>query len=321
MTAYVFRRLFGLVAVLFGVSVLVFLTMHLRPGDPALIMLGPHATAESLARLRAEMGLDLPLPVQYWRWISNVLQGDWGRSIQLKHEVWPLLVQRFQNTALLTLFGVVLAVSFGVPAGIVSAVRQYSWVDRLAMVGMMVGFSIPVFWLGLMLQLYFGQKLGWLPLSGVQTPGSDPSWGDFLLHAILPAVTLAAGPGAVIARMTRSAMLEVVRQDFVRTAHAKGLPDRRVVYKHALKNALIPVMTVIGMQVGYLLGGEILLEMVFSWPGLGLLMVNGILAQDFPVVQGAILVVASIYVVINLFVDLLYAKLDPRITYGVGGAA
>lgn len=314
MLTYTLRRLLGLAAVLFGVSLAVFLIMHLRPGDPALIMLGPHATDESLARLRHEMGLDLPLYVQYGRWLGNLLRGDWGRSIQLKREILPLLLQRFQATAWLTLFGSLLAVVLGVSAGVFSSTRQYSLLDRSSMVGMLVGFSIPVFWLGLLLQLLLGQRLGWLPISGMQSPGSA-SWGDFFLHAIMPAVAVASGPGAVIARMTRSSMLDVVRQDYIRTARAKGVMERWVTYKHALKNAMIPVVTVVGLQVGYLLGGEMLVEMVFNWPGIGLLMVNGILAQDFPLVQGAILIVASSYALVNLTVDLLYAYLDPRIRY------
>lgn len=321
MALYVVRRLLAMVLVLVGISILVFLTLHLRPGDPALIMLGPHATDEALAQLRHQMGLDLPLPSQYLRWAEGLVQGDWGRSIQLKTSVLPLLADRWVNTAWLTMFGIVLAVVLGVPAGVVSATRQYSIFDRVSMVGVLVGFSIPVFWLGLLVQLWFGLRLGWFPIAGIQTAGQAQTWGDFLRHAVLPSITLAAGPGAVIARMTRSAMLDVVNQDFIRTARAKGLPPRAVTLRHALKNALIPVVTVIGMQVGYLLGGEILLEIVFGWPGLGLLMINGILAQDFPVIQGAILFVASSYVLVNLAVDLLYAVLDPRISYDEAEAA
>lgn len=313
MARYVVRRLLGLVVVLFGVSLLVFLIMHLRPGDPALIMLGPRATEESLTRLRHDMGLDLPLYVQYVRWLGSILHGDLGRSIQLKRAIGPLLALRFQATAWLTVVGAFLAVGLGVPAGIFSATRQYSLLDRSSMVGILVGFSVPVFWFGLLLQLSLGQGLG-LPISGMHSPG-DTSLGDMLLHAIMPAIALAVGPGAVIARMTRSSMLEVIRQDYIRTAKAKGLAAKVVTYKHALKNALIPVVTVVGMQVGYLLSGEILVETVFNWPGVGLLMVNGILAQDFPLVQGSILLVASTYVLVNLSVDVLYAYLDPRIRY------
>lgn len=306
--------------VLLGVSVLVFLTLHLRPGDPALIMLGPHATDEALAELRHQMGLDLPLPTQFARWLAGLLHGDWGRSIQLKTPVLPLVLERWANSAWLAVFGTAIAVVAGVPVGLVSAVRRRSLLDRAAMVAVLVGFSVPVFWLGLLLQLAFGLHLGWFPVAGMKEPGEPATWAGFLRHAALPAVTLAAGPGAVIARMTRSAMLEALAEDYVRTARAKGVPPAGVVLRHALKNALIPVVTIVGMQVGYLLSGEILLEIVFGWPGLGLLMINGILAQDFPVVQGAILLVAASYVLVNLAVDLAYAALDPRISYGAGPA-
>jgi peptide/nickel transport system permease protein len=304
----------ALFPVLVGVTVLVFAIMQLAPGDPALIMLGPRATAESLQQIREELGLNLPLHVQYLRWLGKVATGDWGRSIQLRREVLPLLVQRFQATALLAVGATLLAVLVGVPVGIVSSTRQYSLLDRCSMVGALVGFSLPVFWLGIVLQILFGLYLKILPVSGMYSPGSQ-SLGEALVHAVLPCLALATGPGAVVARMTRSSMLEVIRQDFIRTARAKGVGERAVIYRHALRNALIPVVTVVGMQVGYLLGGEILVETVFSWPGLGLLMVNGILARDFPLVQGAILVIATCYVVVNLVVDLTYALLDPRIQY------
>jgi ABC-type dipeptide/oligopeptide/nickel transport system permease component len=299
---------------LLGVTLLVFLVMQLAPGDPAQIMLGPKATETSLAQLRRELGLDQPLHVQYGRWLGRVVQGDWGRSIQLRREVLPFIVERFRNSAYLMLLAVLLACSVGVPAGILSAIRQYSLGDRAAMILVLMGFSTPVFWLGIILQILFGLKLGLLPVSGMQSPGQS-GLGDLLLHLILPAVTLATGAAAIIARMTRSSMLEVIRQDYIRTAKAKGLAERVTTIRHALKNALIPVVTIIGLQIGYLLGGDILIEMVFSYPGIGLAMVNGILARDFPLVQGAILLVASSYVLVNLLVDVLYAYLDPRIRY------
>src|SRR5688572_7992652 len=289
--------------------------MQLAPGDPAQIMLGPKATETSLTQLRHELGLDQPLHVQYGRWLGRVLQGDWGRSIQLRREVLPFILERFRNSAYLMLLAVLLACSVGVPAGIISAIRQYSLGDRAVMVLVLMGFSIPVFWLGIILQILFGLKLGLLPVSGMQSPGQS-GLADLLLHLILPAVTLAIGAAAIIARMTRSSMLEVIRQDYVRTARAKGLSERLTTMRHALKNALIPVVTIIGLQVGYLLGGDILIEIVFSYPGIGLAMVTGILARDFPLVQGAILLVASSYVLVNLGVDILYAYLDPRIHYG-----
>lgn len=315
MTRYVTQRVLSLIPVLIGVTLLVFLVMQLAPGDPAQIMLGPKATETSLAQLRHELGLDQPIYVQYGRWLSRVVQGDWGRSIQLKREVLPFILERFRNSAYLMILAVLLACSVGIPAGIISAIRQYSLGDRLAMVLVLVGFSIPIFWLGIMLQIIFGLKLGILPVSGMQSPGQTGDTVDLLKHLILPAVALATGATAIIARMTRSSMLEVVRQDYIRTARAKGLTERTTTGRHALKNALIPVITIVGLQVGYLLGGDILIEIVFSYPGIGLAMVNGILARDFPLVQGAILLVASSYVLINLAVDITYAYIDPRIHY------
>jgi peptide/nickel transport system permease protein len=212
------------------------------------------------------------------------------------------------------LLAVLLACSIGIPAGILSAVRQYSWSDRMVMMLVLMGFSTPIFWLGIILQIVFGLKLGLLPVSGLQSAGQAGT-ADLIQHLILPAATLATGATAIIARMTRSSMLEVIRQDYIRTARAKGLDERLTISRHALKNAIIPVVTIIGLQVGYLLGGDILIELVFSYPGIGLAMVTGILARDFPLVQGAILLVASSYVLVNLAVDLTYAYLDPRIHY------
>jgi ABC-type dipeptide/oligopeptide/nickel transport system permease component len=314
MPGYIVRRILALIPVLFGITFLVFLILHLAPGDPALMILGPKATATSLADLRHELGLDQPFMVQYFRWIGRVLQGDWGRSIQMKREVLPLLLQRFQATAFLTLLATFIAVVLGILVGITSATRQYSWWDRISMIGVLVGFSIPVFWLGIVLQILFAVVLGWLPVSGMQSPGETGFW-DLLKHSILPAITLATGATVIIARMTRSSMLEVLSQDYIRTARAKGLIERVVIYRHALRNALISVITVVGLQVGYLLGGDVLVEIVFSWPGIGLLMMNGITARDFPIVQGAVLLVATSYVVVNLVVDVLYAYVDPRIHY------
>jgi peptide/nickel transport system permease protein len=314
MTRYVAQRVLSLIPVLLGVTLLVFLVMQLAPGDPAQIILGPKATETSLAQLRRELGLDQPLHIQYGRWLSRVVQGDWGRSIQLKREVLPFVLDRFRNSAYLMLLAMLLACAVGVPVGVWSAIRQYSLGDRLGMVTVVMGFSIPIFWLGIILQIVFGLQLGILPVSGLQSPGQTGA-SDLLKHLILPALTLATGATALIARMTRSSMLEVIRQDYVRTARAKGLNERLTINRHALKNALIPIVTIIGLQVGYLLGGDILVELVFTYPGLGLAMVNGILARDFPLVQGAILLVASSYVLVNLLVDLAYAYLDPRIRY------
>lgn len=314
MTRYIVQRVLSLIPVLFGVTLLVFLVMQLAPGDPAQIMLGTRATETSLTELRLELGLDQPIHIQYGRWLARILQGDWGRSIQLKREILPFVLDRFRNSAFLMGLAILLACGAGIPAGILSAVRQYTVGDRLAMILVLMGFSVPIFWLGIILQIVFGLKLGILPVSGLQSPGQTGT-GDLIMHLILPAVALATGATAIIARMTRSSMLEIIRQDYIRTAWAKGLAERLVINRHALKNALIPVVTIVGLQVGYLLGGDILVETVFSYPGIGLAMVTGILARDFPLVQGAILLVASSYVLINLTVDIAYAYIDPRIHY------
>jgi peptide/nickel transport system permease protein len=314
MAKYIVKRLLALIPVLIGISVLVFLIMQLSPGDPARIMLGPKATEKSLIEIRHILGLDLPLHEQYIRWIGNIFKGDWGTSISLKLPVLSLILQRLNATLILTGAAIVMSVIFGMTAGIVSATRQYSLADRALMTMSLVGFCLPVFWVGLLLQLFFSIKLGWLPVSGMYSSGQT-GFLDLLKHLILPSVALSLGSTATIARMTRSSMLDVIRQDYIKTARAKGVSARGISYVHALRNALVPVVTVIGMQVGYLLSGQVLLEIVFAWPGLGSLMVNGILARDFPLVQGAILFVATGYVLINLIVDILYALLDPRIAY------
>jgi peptide/nickel transport system permease protein len=315
MTTYFIKRVLALIPVLIGVTLLVFLIMQLAPGDPAKIMLGTKATETSLTQLRHELGLDQPLHVQYLRWIGRVLQGNFGRSIQLKREVLPFLLDRFRNSLYLTAFAALLAAGVGIPIGIYSAARQHSLADRASVVMVLVGFSVPIFWLGIILQIIFGLRLGLLPVSGIHSTGRT-DFVDLFRHLILPGLTLATGPAAIIARMTRSTMLEVIRQDYIRTARSKGLQERTIIGRHAVRNALIPVITVVGLQVGYLLGGDVLVEIVFSYPGIGLAMVNGILARDFPLVQGAILLVATSYVVVNLAVDLLYAYVDPRIRYG-----
>ena len=314
MLKYIGKRLVGVIPVLLGVSILVFLIMQLTPGDPALIILGPKASQTALENLRHQLGLDLPIHTQYIRWVTNIIQGDWGYSIHYKHRVIDLILQRLSATMLLTVCALFISTTFGIFAGIVSATKQYSWQDRVLMTMALIGFCLPVFWLALIMQFFFSIRLGVLPVSGLHSPGINTVL-DTLWHLILPAFTLAVGTMATIARMTRGSMLEVVRQDYIRTARAKGVNSRQISIKHALRNALIPVVTVVGSQFGYLLSGEVLLEIVFNWPGLGSLMIGGILARDFPLVQGIILFVATIYVVVNLLVDLAYSALDPRITY------
>jgi peptide/nickel transport system permease protein len=312
---YVARRILLALPVLVGVSLLVFGVMRLAPGDPAAIMLGAQATAEDVARLRRDLGLDRPVAVQYLQWMGRVLQGDLGRSIPLGREVLPEVLLRFKATVLLTSGALLIAVAMGLAAGIVSATRQYSWLDKLSMAIAVTGVSLPVFWTGIMLILVFALSLRWFPSAGMVSPYGSGGGADLLWHLALPAVTLGTASAAAVARLTRSSVLEIIRQDYVRAARAKGLTERAVIARHVLKNALNPILTVVGVQVGYLLGGAILTETVFSWPGLGSMMVRAIQARDYPLVQGGVLLIATTFVVVNLIVDLLYAVFDPRIRY------
>ena len=312
--AYALRRLFLAVPVLFGVSVLVFAVLHLAPGDPAAIMLGAQATKEDVVRLHRDLGLDQPLVIQYVRWMGHVLQGDLGRSIPLGRAVLPEVLLRFKATLVLTAGALLIAILLGLAAGIVSAVKQYTWLDRISMGVAVTGVSLPVFWTGIMLILLFALQLRWFPSSGMSSPyGSGVA--DVLWHLVLPAVTLGTASAAALARLTRSSVLEIIRQDYVRSARAKGLAERAVIARHVLKNAINPIITVLGLQVGFLLGGAILTETVFSWPGLGSMMVRAIQARDYPLVQGGVLLIATTFVLVNLVVDLLYAVFDPRIRY------
>ena len=315
MRRYVVRRLLLLVPVLVGVSIIIFMVLHLSPGDPAEIMLGSQATQADLERLRAELGLTEPLYVQYIHWLGLVVRGDLGRSIWMKRPVLGEVLERFKATLVLTGAGLLLSTVVGLAFGIASAVRPNSLLDRASAVASLFGASMPVFWLGIVLMVLFALWLGWLPASGMYAPYGGGDLRDLLAHLALPAFTLAAASVTIIARLTRSTMLETLGQDYIRTARAKGVVERAVVLRHGLKNALIPIVTVVGVQAGYLLGGAVLTETVFAWPGVGTLMVQGILARDFPLVQGCVLVVALSFVVINLIVDLLYAWLDPRIHY------
>jgi peptide/nickel transport system permease protein len=305
MAAYVLRRLALLVPVLFGVSLVSFGLMQLVPGDPAQILAGEEATEEVLNRIRQEYGLNRPLPAQYASYVRHAAAGNLGVSIQSRQPVATLLGQRFPFTLKLAFLAILVSATLGVIAGIVAATRRNSLLDIGALLGSLVGISLPIFWLGLLAILIFSVKLRWLPSGGT---GS-------LAHLILPALVLGAASSAVIARTTRASMLEVLRQDYVRTARAKGVSDRLVVYRHALGNAMIPILTVFGLEFGYNLGGAVLTETVFSLPGVGRLIVEGIFARDYPVVQGALLVVATTFVLVNLLTDVAYAYFDPRIRY------
>jgi peptide/nickel transport system permease protein len=312
---FLVRRLLLLVPVLMGVSVIVFLVLHLAPGDPAEIMLGSQATQADRMRLRADLGLDEPLYLQYGRWMGHVVQGDLGRSLWMRRPVLGEVLTRLEATLLLTATALVISSIGGVALGILSATRPNSLLDRTSAVASLFGASMPVFWLGIVLMVLFSLVLGWLPASGMYAPYGGGDLVDLAKHLVLPALTLAAASITIVARLTRAAMLDVLGQDFIRTARAKGLVERNVVVRHALKNAMVPIVTVIGVQAGYLLGGAVLTETVFAWPGVGTLMVQGILARDIPLVQGCVLVVALTFVLVNLTVDLLYAFLDPRIRY------
>ncbi len=292
-----------IIPVLFVVCFIIFTLLYFTPGDPAQIMLGEQADPADVAQLRAELGLDDPFFVQFGRYILNILQGDLGVSYKTGRPVLDELMARFPTTMLLSLLSILVAVAIGVPVGIISATKQYSLFDNVAMVFALLGVSMPNFWQGMVLILIFSVNLNLLPASGFYTPA----------HWILPCLTIGTSTAAIITRMTRSSMLEVIRQDYIRTARAKGQKESVIIMHHQLKNALIPVITVIGLQFGYLLGGAVLTESIFAIPGLGKLMVDSIKARDYQVVQGGVLLIAVAFVVVNLLVDILYAYVDPRI--------
>jgi peptide/nickel transport system permease protein len=305
MTRYIVHRMATLIPVLFGVSLIVFSILKFVPGDPALQVGGLDASPEDLAAIRQQLGLDRPVHVQYLYFVGNALRGDFGKSIRSNRPVLEEMWSRIPNTVVLTAVAMLFAILLGTGLGILAAVRQYSLWDNLAMAAAMLGISVPIFWLGLMLMLLFAVQLRWFPTAGTGTA----------LHLVLPALTLGAASAAIIARQVRSAMLEVLRQDYVRTARAKGLKPRKVILRHALTNALIPAVTIIGLQFGYLLAGAVVTETVFAWPGVGRLLVDAIKFRDFPVVQATILWLALIFSTVNLAVDVLYGYLDPRIKY------
>ena len=312
MLAYIQRRVLMLLPVLIGISIVVFLVMHIAPGDPAEILAGPTASASDIAALRAKLGLDDPVWVQYWRFVSGILRGDLGESVQSGETVTEMLGTRFPNTLALSVAAMIVASLIGLSAGIVSAVKKGSVFDSLSMIGALLGISLPSFWLGLMFMLVFAVRLRWLPVAGY-----NGEWWTLLgvKQLVLPAVTLGIGTSALIARITRSSILEVMKEDYIRTARAKGLSQFITIGKHVLRNAMVPVITVMGLNFGGLLGGTVVTESVFAINGVGRMMVRAITSRDFPVVQGAVLLVATTFVLINLLVDLTYALLDPRIRY------
>ncbi len=308
MTAFILQRFLALIPLLLGVSILVFLMAQLVPGDPVMMMLGEYsvASAEDIEKLREQLGFDDPLHVQYGRYLRGLVQGDLGDSMRSRKPVTQLILQRLPRTIELTLVALVFAILFGTTMGIIAALNHNSWLDYVTVTIALLGVSIPGFWLALLLILVFSVNLGWLPvLSSPGIPG-----------LILPSLALGLWAGGTIARLVRSGMLEVIRQDYVRTAHAKGLPDRSVLFRHSLRNALLPVVTVVGLQFGQVLAGTVIIEAVFSRPGLGLMLVNAILAKDFPLVQGIVMFVAAAYIIVNSLVEILYVWIDPRIRYG-----
>ncbi|MDI6861134.1 MAG: ABC transporter permease [Caldisericia bacterium] len=333
MRKYILRRAFELLIVLFIVSIITFLLIRLVPGDPAQILAGEHVTEKILEEIREKYGLNKPIITQYFIWISQILRGDFGRSIRTGESVIKELFYRFANTFELSLFAILIATLVGVFAGIISATKRGSFIDYLTMTAALFGVSMPVFWLGIMLMLIFGIWLNILPVSGRVDIGINltritnfmildsiltlnfHALLSILKHLILPSIALATIPMAFIARITRSSMLDVLNKDYIRTAKAKGVNERVVIYRHALRNALIPVITSIGTEFALLLGGAILTETVFAWPGLGRYIVGAVSSRDYPVVQGSIIFVAFIVVIVNLIVDILYAFIDPRIRY------
>jgi peptide/nickel transport system permease protein len=332
---YIVKRLLGLLPVLLGITLLVFAFLHLIPGDPAIVLLGERATPEQVAAVREQLGLNQPLPVQYFLFLQNLLRLDLGTSIISGIPIATELRTRYPATFELSLAAMAIALLLGVPAGILAAVQKNRWLDHLVMSGALVGVSLPVYWLGLLLSYLFAVNLGWLPASGrisveaglnfqpitgfyvldTLLQGNFVALGDVLAHLVLPALALSTIPLAILARITRSAMLEALSQDYIRTARAKGVPEIWVIAQHALKNALLPVSTIAGLQFGTLLGGAILTETIFAWQGIGSWIYEGILARDYPVVQGGVMFVAIAFMLINLLVDLSYVLIDPRIRY------
>ena len=313
MWGYIGRRLLGTVPVLLIVAIVVFLMLRLTPGDPAAVIAGNAATGQDIAEIRARLGLDRPMLSQFFIWIAGMMQGDFGESFFYKKTVASLIRDRLEPTVALAIFTIVLATIIAVPLGTISAYRQGTWIDRGVMAFSVIGFSVPVFVIGYLLIYFFSLKLGWFPVQGYQR--LSEGLGGFLYRLVLPSFTLAIVYIALLARMTRTSVLEVLNEDYIRTARAKGLPHVKVLVAHALRNAAVPIVTVIGISIALLIGGVVVTESVFNIPGLGRLTVDAVLARDYPTVQAVILLFSVAYVLINLGIDLLYTVLDPRIRY------
>lgn len=313
MGPYILRRLGQLLVVLFGVSVLAFLLMALIPGDAAQAILGSYATEDNLTKLRSQMQLDKPMYIQYFSWLGNAFTGDLGWSYSLDRPVTDVVFPRLGATLKLAGVAFVIAVTVGLTSGIIASFWHGKWQDRLATTLALVGLSTPMFWLAMLLVLAFSVKLGWLPSGGMSSPIGGGGFSDQARHIILPAIALGLAASGVIARMTRSSMLDVMGQDYLRTARAKGLTEWIITMKHALKNGLVAIIPVIGVQIGFLLGGAVYIEVIFNWPGIGSMLINAIQTRDLLLVQGGILIVAVAYTLINLLADLVQSMIDPRI--------
>ena len=314
MTNYILKRIIALIPIIFIVGIFVFFIIHLIPGNPAAMMLGPEATQEEIDDFSRVMGLDRPIPIQFVEWFSNVIKGDFGISLFFQgQQVTKVVFEHFKVTLTLTVLGVVLAIIFGIITGVIAAINHNNFLDRVIMVITSAGVSIPNFWLGLMLVLFFSIRFSILPPAGFKPLSAG--LGESLRYLILPAITLAFGQTSLIARMTRSNMLEVLRSDYIRTAKAKGLSELMVNYKHALKNVLIPVVTIIGLSFANLMGGAVVTEQIFNIPGVGRLLIKSVFTRDYPVIEGIVLYIAVMWVIINLVTDVLYVIIDPRIEY------
>ena len=313
MGRYILQRLAGMLAVMFTVVTIVFIIVRVAPGDPAAVMLGPDASAQDISQLRARLGIDQPLPIQYALFLGQLIRGDLGESIFLNRPVLSALADRAEPTFFLTLFAIAIASVIAIPIGILSAYRRGSLFDQATTTVAMLAASIPSFWLGLLLIQYFAVRFGVFPVSGYGGPGA--SLATRLYHLVLPAFALGIVSSALILRFTRASMLDVLNDDYVRTARSKGMGEFRVVMKHAFKNALIPVLTVIGLTAALLVSGAVVTETVFGLPGIGSLVVSAVLRRDYPVIQGALLIIAALYVLINFVIDMLYLVIDPRVKY------
>ena len=313
MAGYILKRLVSAIPVLFGITLIVFLIMALIPGDPATAILGSYATPDNVAKLNRDLGLDKPMVARYFIWLGNMLQGDFGRSFALNRPVLDEVLERFNATLILAGTALILCSLLGVIAGVVSASRQYGFADKAITFAVLIGISVPSFFLGMMMVLLFAVNQRWLPVSGMFAIYGGGDLPDLLKHLVMPALALAVVATGVIARLSRSAMLEVLRQDFIRTARAKGVGERAVIWRHALRAAMVSIIPVLGIQAGFVLSGAVYIEIVFQWPGVGRMLVDAILKRDILLVQGGVVFVAACYVLFNIVVDVAQSMLDPRI--------